>query len=325
MPLEPPYGVLWKELKEGQIVAFLGAGASLSGRPPEAAWQEQDSPYPPKGSELAGLLADEACFPSTSDTDRRDLAKVASYFEATNDRALLRDRLRQVFVRPHAPGVIHQFLAATKTPLLIVTTNYDNLIEQAFEAVGRPYHLVMHVSDQKEHAASVLWWKPGAGEPEAHPPVRLPLSLTDTPIIYKMHGGVSRKSERWDNFVITEEDYMDFLSRMTAQGAIPARFMMEFRRKRFLFLGYALGDWNLRVILRSLRSALSNAALDLAGGPPTVFQVDPGAGETRRSWSIQLRPSELERWLWEKRQVSIYDLRIEDFVARLRQQMEAHP
>jgi hypothetical protein len=39
------------------------------------------------------------------------------------------------------------------------------------------------------------------------------------------------------------------------------------------------------------------------------------------SWSIQLRPSELERRLWAKKNVNIFDLSLEDFVVRIRQKM----
>lgn len=323
--VEPPYGILWPELKKGQIVAFLGAGASLSGRPKDAEWSEQESPFPPKGSELARLLAEESGFPSQNESDRRDLAKVASYYEARSDRALLRQRLRQVFSKSYESGVVHRFLAELDAPLLIVTTNYDNLIEQALERAGKTYHLVVHATDKKEYAASVLWWKPGADDPEVVAPAKLALSLTDTTILYKMHGGVNRLAEKWDNFVITEEDYMEFLARMTGQAAIPARFIWEFQKRRFLFLGYALGDWNLRVILHSLGSALPGLVRHSGAELPADFIIHSGQGGNRRSWSIQLQPSDLERWLWDRRRVEIFDMRIEEFVAKIQQQSKAHP
>jgi hypothetical protein len=278
---------------------------------------------------LANWLADEIDFPSPDAGDRSDLAKVASFYESTNDRDMLRQRLRQVFGRKFTPGAIHRFLPRLDRPQLLVTTNYDDLIEQAFQDAGRPFHLVVHPSDQKEYAASVLWWTPGADRPVAYTPSELPLSLTDTSIIYKMHGTVSRSSEQWDTFVITEEDYMDFLSRMTGQTAIPARFMLEFRRRRFLFLGYSLADWNLRVVLRNLRTRLPGQQRLTAEVRPggssdasaaAVITAEPMLNESRRSWAVQRAPSNLESWLWEKRAVTIYDMNIEDFVARLEEQ-----
>jgi hypothetical protein len=71
-----------------------------------------------------------------------------------------------------------------------------------------------------------------------------------------MHGSVSRNSsQQQDNhFVITEEDYVNFLTRMTVQKAIPSTFRASFMDGGFLFPGYGLKDWILRVLLRSLRA-----------------------------------------------------------------------
>ena len=35
------------------------------------------------------------------------------------------------------------------------------------------------------------------------------------------------------------------------------------------------------------------------------------------SWAIQHEPSELERKLWEKRKVNIFDLRVDEFIDKL--------
>jgi hypothetical protein len=97
-----------------------------------------------------------------------------------------------------------------------------------------------------------------------------------------------------DNYVITEEDYIDFLTRMIGQTAVPAQFMAHFRTRRFLFMGYGLNDWNLRVILNNLQTK------DL------------------KSWAIQFRPSAIEKRLWDKRNVDIYDVDINEFTKQLR-------
>jgi len=45
------------------------------------------------------------------------------------------------------------------------------------------------------------------------------------------------------------------------------------------------------------------------------------SGELRRSWAIQYQPSELERMLWDARNVKIYDVDIDTFVAKMRERM----
>ncbi len=288
---EPPYGIIAKQLKQGNVIPFLGAGASQSSRPEETHWDPQTAPFLPSAKELARQLADDASLPSTDPYDRDDLARVASYYaEVAANRTDLVACLHQTFDRDYQIGAVHRFLAEVDVPLLIVTTNYDDLIERAFRERGKPYHLVAYPTDHKELAAAVLWWKPGVSEPEAYPPKALPLSLTDTTIIYKMHGTVDRQTQKWDSYVITEEDYVDFLARMTGQTAIPARLMVEFRKRRFLFLGYGLRDWNLRVMLRNLKSALAT----LETPAPSIADER----EDLRSWAIQCHPSELEQALW---------------------------
>jgi SIR2-like domain len=312
--VEAPYGIIWNHLKKGEVIPFLGAGASLSGRPPKAKWDRGRPTFLPTGRELSCCLADDAVFPSLELSDRDDLAKVASYYLESSDRPSLVSHLREVFDRDYQTGEVHRFLADLPVPLLIVTTNYDDLIEKAFTRKGKPFHLVVHPTDRKELAASVLWWKPDEKEPNDYPPAKLPLSLRDVTIIYKMHGSVDRRMKKWDSFVITEEDYVEFLARMTGQSAIPARFMLHFRMRRFLFLGYGLRDWNLRVMLKSLKAKLAKTEMETAS-----TKLNPSVPEDGlRSWAIQYQPSELEQMLWRARKVNIYDMGIDAFITAMK-------
>lgn len=317
---EPPYGIICEQLKEGKVIPFLGAGASLSHRPPEIKeWNEKTAAFLPSGSELSLHLAHKASFPSFDPNDRGDLAKVSSYYaEAVANRIDLISAVHKLFDRDYQFGAIHRLLADIDVPLLIITTNYDDLIERAFKEKGKPYHLVTYPTERKEYLGSALWWKPGAPDPEPYVPSTLPLTLTDTTIIYKMHGTVDRAAKKWDGLVITEEDYIDFLARMSRDTPIPARFMLEFRKRRFLFLGYGLRDWNLRVMLRNMKTTLAKTA--------GVVGVGSAAEETLpaqdlSSWAIQRNPSELEQELWRARKVRIYDMDIETFVQKLRAEM----
>ncbi len=301
---EPPYGVIWNRMKNGMVVPFLGAGASFVGRPPNAEWKHEEAAFLPSGRELSNFLAVETSFPSDIPHDRDDLAKVSSYYADISGRRTLRDRLREVFVREYPRGSLHDFLATVPAPMVVVATNYDTLVEQAFRSAGKPYDLVIYPADRKDIANAVLWWTHGAPEPQVVAPNELDIDLSKTNVIYKMHGTVHPQVPKWDNFVITEEDYVEFLSRMTANAAIPSIFYEHFRDRSFLFLGYSLGDWNLRVILKNLSKYLSK-------------RVAEGDDEVLPSWSIQLKPSELERRLWEKRNVNIFDITIDEFVAKL--------
>ena len=312
--MPPPYGEIAELLKRGEVVPFLGAGVNFGARPaPDAKWDPQDSNFLPSGVELSRFLADMSNFPAENEDEITDLAKVSSYFVETSARRRLRERLHSIFDRDCEPAGIHNYLAeiGRNTPLLIVTTNYDDLTERAFNRLGLPFDLVVHPTDRKDVEASVLWWRHGSVEPEVLPPNQLFIELKSTTVIYKMHGTVDRATAKWDSYVITEDDYIDFLSRMTGQTAVPAQFMRHFRTRHFLFLGYGLRDWNLRVVLKNLRTVLP--AVDEASG-----QATEDYAEDLRSWAIQFKPSDLETELWSARKVKIYDVDINEFVEKLR-------
>ncbi len=80
-------------------------------------------------------------------------------------------------------------------------------------------------------------------------------------------------------------------ARLVDNSAIPACFDEAFRRSHFLFLGYGLKDWNLRVILHK------------------VWQEWP----RRRyaSWAIQHRAEPLEREFWARRDLTIFEMPID--------------
>ena len=300
---EPPYDTIRAALEAGRVVPFLGAGASLVGRPEGSPWTE-NSAFPPRGAELSCLLAREANFQDVSadPRDREDLLKAAAYFEQQSGREELRFRLHQVLSRPHPPGRLHHYLASVASLRLIVTTNYDTLIERAFVAAGQPFDLVVHPKDSDEGGNSILWRRAGESAPTTilyDELENMQIDFQTARVIYKMHGSVDDRAQgELDNFIITEDDYIDFLSRMTTGTAVPKSFLRYFRGRSFLFLGYSLADWNLRVVLRNL------------GREFDAQSQRPG----RKHWAVQNQPSGIEQWLWQSRGVNVYDRRIEEFL-----------
>jgi len=281
---EPPYEGIWNIFKTGEIIPFIGAGASLS------SVANPQIPQVPSGRELGEELARTANFPSSEPT--RDLPKVAQYYIDALTRPLLRAQLHKRF-EPKFPLLsLHQFLAKVPANLLIITTNYDDLIERAFQAVSRAYHLVVHPTDNKDWAASVIHWKPNDPNPEFVSSKKLHFDLTEASVIYKMHGNVDRLDAHRDSFVITEDDYADFIVRVAKENAIPSLFAEPLKTRPLLYLGYSLSDWNFRVILRRIK-------------------------QDQKSWAIQKGPTLVEQFLWEKRHVDIFDMTIDEFVEKI--------
>jgi hypothetical protein len=115
-----------------------------------------------------------------------------------------------------------------------------------------------------------------------------------------MHGAVDLQDARRDSYLIAEDHYADFLVRVATRTAIPAIFTQLFSIRHFLFLGYSLRDWNLRMILSKIGRDWSRSG-----------------GEELPSWAIQYGPTLLEKALWTRRGVEIYNMTIQEFVDKL--------
>lgn len=300
----PPYAVILDRLRQGKVIPFLGAGASFAGRGDADIWS-QGAQFPPSGAELSRLLAERAQFSAVSSDpdDTHDLLKVSAYYEQASGRDALRDELHAALGRGYRPGALHAFLAGIDGVRLIVTTNYDTLLERAFEAAGQAYELVVYPRDSDSRGTTVLHWRAGAAAPDVVESDELQLDLLQQRVIFKMHGSVDERSQppQYDNYVITEDDYIDFLARMTSGTAVPKSLLRHFRGRNFLFLGYSLADWNMRVVLRNLGRE---------------FEAQSQRGATKH-WAIQRDPSAVEQWLWASRGVNVYDQRLSDFVDKL--------
>ncbi len=304
--VQPPYAEIAKALRAGRVIPVLGAGASLSGRPAGARWDPEAPGFLPSGLDLSRLLADDSGFPAPDDRDR--LTAVASYYEAFGTRATLRARLRQILDATAVAGAIpplHRLLAQVSAPLLIVTTNYDAQLERAFAEARRPYDLVVYPAERRDLGNAVLWWPHQAAEPSTPATNELDIDLAATTVIFKMHGSFLPETDTWDGYVITEEDYVEFLSRVASKAAIPALFSAHFHDRSLLFIGFSLRDWNVRTMLRTLSRYFAR----WSGG---------GDGDEIPSWAIGDEVSELERKLWLKRGVYPYEVNIDEFVETLR-------
>ncbi|HEY7422141.1 MAG TPA: SIR2 family protein, partial [Gaiellaceae bacterium] len=166
-PDDPPYDDLRAMIRHGMVIPFLGAGASLAVRRADGAADDEPR-YLPSGRDLAHVLAGRARppFPSDDPFDLDDLAKVASWYVTNNGRQTLRVVLRELLEGSFERSPLHDLLANSPQPLLIFTTNYDTLLEEAFRHAGKPYDLVVYPADRAEAANAILWWPHEATEPQ---------------------------------------------------------------------------------------------------------------------------------------------------------------
>jgi hypothetical protein len=239
---------------------------------------------------------------------------VSQYVALKQGSGPLYAELRELFDGDYPPTALHRFLARVPDVLrqkgyaprypVIVTTNYDDLMERALQEAGEPFDVVSYIADGPQRGKFLH--RPPVGEARLieRPNEYRGLSLDERPVILKIHGAVDRATAEWDSFVITEDHYIDYLTRTDISNLVPVTLVAKLKRSHFLFLGYSLRDWNLRVILHRIW------------------------GEQKlnwRSWAIQLYPDPFEEEFWTKRGVDILNVRLEDYVAALREGIEALP
>jgi hypothetical protein len=211
----------------------------------------------PTGRELANRLAEYAGF-AREEVDVDDLLEVASGFELFAGRHHLQEELEDIFGCNQDVGPLHHFLAGFAAPLLIVTTNYDTIIERAFRERGREFHVIMTPmeGDARGH---ILWWAPGAIEPTVYRATQFVPTPEDLPMIYKIHGGFD-PAGKWHGCVISEDDYFEIGGRIYESSLLPSIVGAKLQYSSLLFLGYSLRDIHVRhLVSRFRRSSKAQA------------------------------------------------------------------
>ena len=302
-PLNRHCQIVARRLGTGSVVPFLGAGANLLDRPVEAQWEADG--YLPSGAELATYLAVPYGYPEAD----LDLLRVSQWVDLVSSPRALVDELHGVFSRDYRPNKLHRFLAELPQRLrdegrgvcgqLVLTTNYDDVLELAFAAAGEPVDVVAY--EARPNGRRFVDLLPDGERVEIDDPARYrEFALEERSVILKIHGDVNRDDSDRDTFVVTEDHYIDYLAGESVRALIPAYLMRRLRESDILFLGYSMRDWNLRVILRQIWSE---------------------QGLSTGGWSIQLRPSEVDQRFWARQRIEILDAPLEDWVDSMLEQL----
>jgi DNA-binding SARP family transcriptional activator len=281
---------------EGEIVKALLAGRIV----------------PVIGLDGAGDLAEHLASAFDVPDDRPvDLARVSQYVATMKGSGPLYDELHARFEAAVEPGPLHRFLARLPSLLrqrgaphqLIVTTNYDLALERAFEEAEEEVDIVAYVATGPHRGH--FWHRPPG---EAPRPIEVPntyateLSVDRRTILLKLHGDVDPLPEReWESFVITEDDYIDYLGHSELTAVVPVALAAKLRRSHFLFLGYEMADWNLRLILNRIW-----------GERPVGY----------RSWAVQASPSPLAQAFWRRYDVTPVDVDPQGYAELLESRLE---
>jgi hypothetical protein len=172
---------------------------------------------------------------------------VALAYEIAFSRARLVDAVSAAVHVGKEPSPMLRALAQLDFPV-VITTNYDQLFEKALRDAGKEPRVAIYTPQLVE---TTDYRKPTA----------------QSPIVFKIHGDISRP----ETVVITDEDYIDFVLRMSNKepyDPLPRRLKVYLTDWTTLFVGYSLLDYNLRLLFKTLRWKIDNANL------PDMYSVD---------------------------------------------------
>ncbi len=191
---------------QNKLVVFVGAGVSANSGVPT--W-----------SSLTRAFKEE--LPGSINKETDDL-KVAQIFKDTYGNKAYLEKVRSVLKDGRvAHNPIHNAILKLN-PVHIITTNYDNLVEQSIQANYKQYDVIRQDSD-------------------------LPYNRYPNKVV-KMHGDF-----KLGNIVLTEEDYYNYASHFPL---IRSFVTSLFTTNVILFIGFSFADLNLKMILNDIKMIL---------------------------------------------------------------------
>lgn len=268
--------LIFNAIASGKCLPFLGAGACTNFLKPDG--QEEAGLL--TGGQLAEMLAKRCQY---SNGTIYDLPKVAQHFlyENNGDRQTLENEIKTLLQKRCAPRPIHTVLAQLCQIRVVITSNYDTLLENELSNHNRTLtkHVYNPTNPKTGHFQGTIFF----GERDV--------------ILHKMHGSIDDPG----SMVITESDYIQYLAYLHDID----RGMPEYFRKTIipqfslLFLGYSLQDWNFKVLWEGVLA--SHAASNLR----------------RDAYAIMRQPSHQQTKYWTRRSIDILDMDLTAFAVKL--------
>lgn len=193
--------------RTNKLVVFVGAGVS------------QNSGIPTWNNLICSMMEE---LPSELSKET-DVLKLAQMYKDSRGHKEYMDKIKNVLLYNKAvPNPLHKSIIELN-PCHIVTTNYDDLIEQELANEFKQYDIIREDKDIPQ--------------------------MKNQHCLVKMHGDYAT-----DNIVLTEKDYFDYKNNFPL---IRAFVQSLFASKLVLFVGFSFADLNLKMIMNELQNILS--------------------------------------------------------------------
>jgi len=242
-------GELRRLLEEGKLIPFIGAGLSMPlGLP---SW-----------SDLISIISNQLGYdPDVFKLNGTDLQLAEYYVAIKGGIGPLRSEMDRLF-NPTDDIIkksrAHNALVEMKLPI-IYTTNYDRIIERAFELKGVACHTIASIDDMVELAREVTQ-------------------------VVKFHGSFDDDA----SLVLTESSYFE---RLEFESAIDIKLRANILGKTLLFVGYSLSDINIRYMLYKLHKLRQHVRRE-GKRDPSAYLATFGSGEIQKMllarWDVSI-------------------------------------
>jgi hypothetical protein len=285
-----PYRLVRDLFAKGAVVPFLGAGVSRSATGMAL----------PSNQEFKEMLARECGFPP-AELNASDIAEIASYYAQQMGREQLDELLQKTLGRGDClPSDTHRFLAEAgkKQPMLILTTNYDTLMERALADAGAEFDIVAYLGGDPKRRELFAWVRNGESKPlftRSNEFANLPPQRT---VVFRVHGPLVQGEEVKGSYVLTEEDYIDWLNADVPRFSLGTARLGLLQGAFLLSLGQSARDWSQRALLRRF--------------------CEQSFWKARRSWAIALNPSQLSVVTWQRYDLEVHNLDLNEWAAGMR-------
>lgn len=212
---------LTQAVQNKRVVMFLGAGASMEARGPKGT-------KPPSGSGLREMLAKKFF---GQPMDGYDLMSVADMAISTHGQGVVFEQIRAI-LEPFVPSPGHLLLPRFHWRE-IATTNYDLLVERAYDAVRERVQTVVPFVKNSE-------------------PIEARLQNENRPVILlKLHGCLAHMHDEAVPLILSHEHYA---LHSKHRDRLFTRLWDKAHESTIVFCGYSLGDSHIRRIVHQLQA-----------------------------------------------------------------------
>jgi hypothetical protein len=237
-------------VKSEKLIPFIGAGLSMNLGLPSF-------------SELIDTIAKDLGYDPEVYKLNGDSLQLTEFYVAKKGSI---GPLRSIMDRAFNPtdkdirsSAAHTALVKLKLPV-IYTTNYDNIIERAFELMKVPVCTIANIDDIATTSKNVTQ-------------------------IVKFHGSFSDDA----SLVLTESSYFE---RLSFESALDIKLRADMLGKCLLFVGYSLSDVNIRYMLYKLFKLRQQVKNDVNRRTPSAYLTTYGSGEIQKTllarWNVSI-------------------------------------